>query len=554
MSRRHLSSARSNRKLVIESTTRSSEASNSTDRLSSGSVTNRRRGVRRENSSPRQDYVPNGKIFGGGNVSHRSKRLLVKSQNETSSSAFRLSEPGTSLSTTKPPRQKQSGHVKHEDLDPEFSPRPMSYSGQSNYGIPPGPQYPPSQYPPSQYPPSQYPPSQLAPGVMYAHQGSYFQPPSTDNSYESFLSRQYQINEMQRQEEVRRAEHKQRIAETQLLQQQQRELELKNAAMALEMEQEEVRRREREELLREQEEREREQQQREREHQIDRQLQQLQDPASKETVDPPPIEAQMSNEQLLNELAILKKAISASNSLNSTDEELLLMFSKLQVLQDILEKRNVEIDAAQLLARTFRRQSSKDVVPGQQLRRRSSLEEKPPARKSLSRQSSLENRPSASRRGSIERPTQLRRSSIDNKKSITRQSSGSMTSISSLGLDESRATSFSRQTSMGELSDDGAAYRESIDSVYGGGGDEEDILEVETDPRVIKLQQQISLLSSRILSKSFTDKTLLAMFDQLDDLKRELAMLKGIDIPFDGVRKRNCACFENYLIFSFPWS
>jgi hypothetical protein len=42
-------------------------------------------------------------------------------------------------------------------------------------------------------------------------------------------------------------------------------------------------------------------------------------------------------------------------------------------------------------------------------------------------------------------------------------------------------------------------------------------------------------LSTNILSKSFTDKTLLSLFDQLDDLKRELAVLKGIDIPFEEV-------------------
>jgi hypothetical protein len=79
--------------------------------------------------------------------------------------------------------------------------------------------------------------------------------------------------------------------------------------------------------------------------------------------------------------------------------------------------------------------------------------------------------------------------------------------------------------------------RDPIDTVYSHEDlcsdelDDDVEVEVETDPRVIKLQQQISILSTNILSKSFTDKTLLAMFDQLDDLKREMAALKGIDLP-----------------------
>lgn len=68
-----------------------------------------------------------------------------------------------------------------------------------------------------------------------------------------------------------------------------------------------------------------------------------------------------------------------------------------------------------------------------------------------------------------------------------------------------------------------------IDDVYGQEGAQEEVQVVE-DPRVTKLQEEISLLSSNILSKSFSDNTLLVMFDQLDDLKLELAVLKGIDL------------------------
>ena len=523
MSRRNMSSARSNRKLVIESSTaRSSEASNGSDQSPAG----RRRGVRRENSSPRQDYIPNRGMYGGGLVTHRSKRLLVKSQNETSSSAIRASESHSResyaprSSNTKRLQSVGRGQVKREEpyLEEEHEfdmQRPMSYSGYPGHGMPPGQQLSPSQYPPSQYSPSQYPPSQYPPPAMMYGQGSYFQPP-TENTYESFLSRQYQINEMQRQEELRKAEHNRRLAETQLLQQQQRDLELKNATIAREMKDEELRRQARAELLREE-------QDEERQRQVDLKLQQLQQGAlesqnaSKEML--------MTNEQLLSELSTLKKMISASTNTNSSDDELLVMFSKLQVLQDILEKRDVEIDAAQLLARTFRRQSSQDVSPSlTKLRRRSSLEEKPPVRLSLSRQSSLENGSTVTQRSSVER------------KSFSRQTSGSSVVSKSLGRQDSRESNVSCQGTGNKRVDDSDAFRESFASIYGGDDDnDDDEIQVEMDPRILKLQHEISLLSTNILSKSFTDKTLLSLFDQLDDLKRELAVLKGIDIPFEEV-------------------
>jgi hypothetical protein len=309
-----------------------------------------------------------------------------------------------------------------------------------------------------------------------------------------------------------------------MLQQQQVELEMKNAAIALEMEQEELRSRARAKMLRDEEEHERARAERQREEEedqheqeIDRQLARLQQPVSGKDVQDSAQEL-MSNDQLIAELTMLKRAISTSSSLNSTDDELLAMFSQLQVLQDILEKRDVEIDAAQMLARTFRRQSGQDVGPGQKLRRRSSVE-KPPGRQSFSRHDSLENKQAGSRRGSIEY-----------RKSLSRQSSGG--TDRAVGRQDSLESNFS----MINVEDDDAAYRGSIDAVYGredeGDKDDEDEVNyVETDPRVLKLQQQISLLSSNILSKSFTDKTLLSMFDQLEGLKRQLAALKGIEMP-----------------------
>ena len=397
-----------------------------------------------------------------------------------------------------------------------------------------------------------------------------------------------QIDDIKRQEDIRKAEHNRHLAETTFIQEQREDLEMKNALLEQEMQamQDEARRR----------------QQQEHEHEEQRRLER----AAPLTASPPPAplhahdppqEVFLSNEKLLAELTTLKKAISASSHSPSSDDELLAMFSRLQFLQDVLEKRDVEIDAAQLLARSFRRQSGLDVGPQHTLQRRRSSMGEATLRKSFSRGSSLDERQSLSRQDSDDRKSFSRRSSLDERQSLSRQDSDDRKSFSRRSsLDERQSLSrqdgddrksFSRRSSLDERkslsrqdSDDRQSFSRlsglgvnsdsknqrldrlgssgsirsnsfnrqgsvedtfndedlDMDDVYGQQSDVQDMQQVEEDPRIIKLQEQISLLSNNILSKSFSDNTLLVMFDELDDLKQELAMLKGANYQPEVIR------------------
>lgn len=369
------------------------------------------------------------------------------------------------------------------------------------------PQYPPAMY---GYPPN-YPPSQL-----YAP----YQLPQQEDTYQAFLTRQYQINELQRQEELRRAEHERRMAEAQHMRRQQEE-----QTKRVEVE------KQRKRLM---------------EGELDPTCLRGKEEAKKPTTsfDPmnPPREVFLSNEQLLAQFATLKKSIVSRSDL--TDDELLEMFEKLQVLQDILEKRDVEIDAAQLLARSYRRQSHREDTS--RVRRRSSVELK----KTVSRQSSLESSRGLSRQSSVDSSAGLEDKSEESTRRVSRQSSLN----SQCDSGENWKQLSRRQSSLRDArescdvesddSDRPSGLEDTMHEDHMDAGGESD--DVETDPRAIELQRQISSLSNSILSKSFSDRDLLAMFDQLDELKRELAHIKGIEVTSEGIGEGS----ESFSMFS----
>ena len=467
MSKRNLKASRSNRKLVIESAT--ARNSISSDR---SSTLDRRRptGLRRDPS--RQEYSPNKNSF-GGMVSTRSQRLLVKAQYETNSSAIPYSDPHN--------EDNQNNIDNNRNSAESSNGKPMPYPYHQMQGL--------NGQPPHYYPPGMGQQT-FPPQVLYASQAVVGTTPGED-AYQAFLNRQYQINEMQRQEELRKAEHERRLAETLLVQQQQKELELKNAAAEQEKlreEEEEFKRLEMAEHLREKM----------------RDSHDLYDPLN------PPKEVYLSNDDLIAELRDLKKKISASSQVETSDDELLEMFSRLQILQDILEKRDVEIDAALLLARSFRRQSGR-------------------------RKSDHENNTSRNRRSSLEKRSSKNNLELDIDRTLSRRNSSE--SIIS--------RSYSRQGSVDSVP---------LDDIFTSEERDEFSLEESAikDPRVSKLEIDIAELSNSILCKSVTDSDLLAMFDQLDGLKRELAALKGIELPPAESSEVSSFSFkENSLLIKF---
>lgn len=360
---------RANRRLVIESTSaRSSLASNDSDERSStgsGSLAGRRRagGVRRGvNGAPVEKYSPNKNTFGGVGVSQRSLRLLGKSQNQTSSSALRLSDSasddgnsnrGSHSSARLRKMQRESDQQESDQRESQYweypqheqdgyndgydHHRPQQYSPHGQVGSPHGhpPHHQHHQYPPS--PQYQYPPS---PQYQYPPQ-SYAPPPQQQaDPFQAYLIQQHNMAEIQRQEDKHKAEHERHMAETSMIQQQQKELEKKNALLEQEMrdmQQQEARRRQLEddEVRRQ----EQEELQRLRKAERDREARVLPHPApfasspsalSDSRLDPPH-ESFLSNEQLLAEITVLKRAISASSRNQSSDDELLSMFTRLQV-------------------------------------------------------------------------------------------------------------------------------------------------------------------------------------------------------------------------------